>query len=420
MRKRGASSGPWVPFLAVAAAGAAVLAACTEDPLGGDPETSPGPTTPTLEFVVSADQVVWRDTTLTGFADPVDAGFGLAGDTEELEARVLGRFPLPDTFRVFADTAPPESFPSADIRVRLDTALSAVPELPVTLRLRALTRSFDGREATWEQARAGEPWTTPGGDLGPEIGVAVMETLADTVRVEFTVDVDSLLLEWSEGEGEPGFAALVEPEGTRLRIVEMRLRFEVILEGREGPIEQELLAFPRTFITDPALPAAEAGLRVGGIPSSRAYFVFVPPDTIEGVAVRGSRINHAQIILYPLEPPDAPWVLERPVISRPIELLRDPFELYQKTPIGSAAPQAFALDPDSLAVGRPIRLDITSVMIGQAALPPDSVEEVRLGIRPDPDAQAVGYWELGSVEAPPELRPRILIVLTPRSNLGVR
>ena len=406
------------PLLFLVAAG--LTYACTEDPLGTDPGTSPGETSPTYEFRIPADQLDWTDTTVSGFSDRVDLFFSQSGDREGLRSRTIARFPLPDTFRTFGDTLPADSFPSGYVRLKVDTTSSWLPGFPVTVTLHELTRSFDEREVSWEEARAGEPWTTPGGDIGQVLGSAVMETISDSMIIEFDVDVDSLLMSWTEDLGEPGFILLADPPGTQLNFTSVRLKFQAVLQGRSAAITQDIAALPRTFITDPPPPPTGLGLRIGGSPSARAYFQFTPPDTIDGIPVRGSTINHAQLIFHPLESPEEPFVLERLIGGRPVELLKDPFLLAERTPIGTPSPEVFPLDPDSLANGRPITFNITPVMLRQASLPPDSFETVRLGLRADPDAQSFGYWEIGSEEAPEGYRPEFLIILTPPADLRVK
>jgi hypothetical protein len=394
-----------------------ISTACIEDPLGSAPDQAPGASAPTVEVFVGADELIgWRDTTLTGFALATEATFTLLTDDDELQARILGRFPLADSLIRSGDTLPADSFPSASIRLAVDTANSTLNET-ATVRIHALERSFDEFSASWLEAREGEPWTEPGGDLGPVLGLLelaeVPDSLAtDSLVIELETSVDSLLKAWTGSDGEQGIAIVVEGPGVSLRIGQILLRFEAILEGDEEPELFQRAMNPSTFITDAVQPAAGLGLRVGGVPASRAYISFVVPDTIAGFPVRGSRIGAAQLVFRPLAAPEVPFQLGQLLVGGRVDLLLDPFEFGEKTPIAGTA-GLFVKDPDSLAVNVPVRVDVTSILAEQADLPPDSVKAVWLGLRAVPDGQAFGFWELGSVEAPPALRPQLMVILTP-------
>ena len=391
----------------------ALASACTETPLGGDPGTAPGATTETVELIVPIEEFdLWRDTTVTGFATANAGGFVIAAEQDSLRSRALGRFELPDTFRTDTDTLPPEAFEAVSLRLHVDSALSIVSD-EVTIRMYALTRSFDEIAVDWLEASPGIPWTTPGGDIGPQIASVVVPWPVDTIHMEFEVDPDSLLLSWV-GDGEPGFAISVDEPGSSLRITSVRMTYDVLLEGRQLPIRQSRLADARSFITDPPIPETGTNLRIGGLPASRFYFEWMPPDSFDGVPVRGSAVNHAELRFTPLSRPAAPYGLDRSLIIRPTELLGDPFKLGEKTPIGAPSSQVFELKPPGLTIGEELRINVTGLMDQQVVLPPDSFVVIRMGMRPDPDAQELGYWEFGSAESPPEFRPYLLLVVTPR------
>jgi len=143
---------------------------------------------------------------------------------------------------------------------------------------------------------------------------------------------------------------------------------------------------------------------------------FTPPVTLDGVSLSGATINHAELILHPLPAPPDPFAAEAPLAVRQITLLADPFKFGAKTPIGSADGALMALDPDTLATGAPLRLDVT-LLIGRAVR--DSFPNIRIGLRADPDAQTLGFWEFGSIEAVAALRPQLRIVFTPPAGFGI-
>ncbi len=411
---------PVIGAVAAVVLAAAASAACTEDPLTSlDGDSAPGTSTSTLEFLIdSADLPTWRDTTVTGFALPSSASFTISSNRPALLARTLLRYNVPDTIRTFGDTLPPDTFESADLLVVIDTVASELSGTPVTLRALGLTRGFDPDSATWTRAATGTPWATPGGDFGIQLASAELAALSDTLVLEFDVPVDSLLKAWIDSDGEPGFALVVEGPEASLRFRQATLRYDVVLQGRTAAVAQTQVAQIRTFITDPPPPPPGAGLRIGGLPASRLYFDFTPPEILGGASIRGSTINHAVLIFYPLPPPGEPFSLERSLTTRPVTLLSDPFVLGAKTPIGPT-PQAFTtLDPDSLAAGVPTRLDVTALVRG--ALSGEApVRPIRLGLRADPDAQTLGFWEFGSREAAAGLRPQLRIFLSPPGQFTI-
>lgn len=411
---------PW-RIAALAALASAVVLACTEDPLGSlDSQTAPGATTPTREFRLSvADLPAWQDTTVDGFTLRSTAGFVLLSDQPALQARSLNSINVPDTITTLADTLPVERFESASIRIAIDTLNSVFESLPLTVRLISLADGFEADEASWTQAAEGRPWATPGGDLGAELASAQMTEVSDSLIFEFQVPVDSLLKSWQARDGDPGFALVLEGPGSQILIRALSLRIEALLEGREVPVDQELVTNVRTFITDPDLPTPGVALRVAGLPASRFYMAFFPPDSLDGIPLLGSAVNHAELVFHPLPSPVEPWAMERDVAVRPVTLLADPFEFGAKTPIG-ATPAAFTiLEPDSLAVGRPLRVDVTALVAGALFAAADSIGQVRVGLRAEPDGQAVGFWEFGSVEAGAGLEPELLIILTPPPTFGI-
>lgn len=391
---------------------------CTERPLTEvDPESVPGPAVETREVLFPAEELPeWRDTSLAGFALPGDAGFFVLATETEFRSRIVGRFlNLPDSLIPPQDSVrvAVESFQDVSVRVRMDLE-SVFPPFPFRLRLFALARGFDGFGVSWAEAAPGEPWMAPGGDLGVELGSAVVEEATDTVAVEATgVNPDSLLKAWRSADGEPGFLLLVDEPGAGIRVTEILLRFRAELEdGRDSGPRNFIPQFTR-FIFDPPQPEPGAGLRAGGLPAWRIYLVFTPPSTVGEIPLRGSTVNLAELVFHPLAPPPDVFVPDRPLAVRGVELLGDPFQQGAKTPVGSPVALFVPLDPDSLAAGRPLRVDVTRLLAEQAASggPP---ARISFGVRADPDAQGFGFWEFGSVEHPdPGLRPELRIIVSP-------
>ena len=400
-------------FIIIALGLVGLSVSCTEDPLALDRDTAPGATSETRDITLAVTALpLWRDTTVSGFALPANAPFVFLSNDAELLANGLGRLNIPDTIRTFADTLPVGFFDSVTVQLQVDTFRSEFSGFPVTFRMLTLTESFDEDSVTWQQAAPGLPWTTPGGSLGSELATGELDGTSDTVRMEFSVSTDSLLKSWQERDGDPGFALLVEGPTARVRLQQILLRYRPLLQGREVPlVPREQSPSPHTFVTDPSPPPPGQELRLGGLPASRVYFEFVPPDTVAGIPLREATINHAEVILHPLPAPPDPFPAEFSLVARQITLLGDPFVLGPKTPIGSGNAALISLNPDTLAAGRPLSLDIT-LLLTRATV--GSVSNIRMGLRPDPDAQTIGFWEFGSAEGPEGFIPQFRIILSPR------
>lgn len=419
--------GPGTRALAAWAGAAAVVslpAACTERPLTGvDPDDAPGPRLETVEVTLPAEALPsWRDTAVSGFALPGEGGFVLVATRTDLRARALLRYAnLPDSVRIGGDTVPAEpidSFTNVTLAVTVDTAGSEFPPFPFTIEARSLERSFDGDEVDWTRAREGEPWATPGGDLGTLLGFARVDSLIATATMDLLVSGDSLLRAWRASEGRPGVAILLREPGGRLRATSTVLGFDIFAGGEPDTLASTRVPTEQAFIYDPPQPGGGIALRLGGLPSWRGYLAFELPAEVQGIPLADATINHAALVLHPLAAPDAPFALGGAIAVRSVRLLGDPFVLGPKTPIGSVG-ALLGVSADSLTLGLPVRLDITSQVVDRLEAE-DVSEPFRLGVRPTPDGQALGFWEFGSVEHPnPALRPELLLIVTSPATFGV-
>ena len=249
-------------MIACAGLGLLALAACTEDALTGvDPDTAPGDVSETIEIELAAgDLPMWRDTTFTGFALAATDGNLRVAESSSLRARSLARFStIPDSVFLDPDRLAIERFETGRLRIVIDTTASTVADSGVQLTLYALARSFDVREASWSEAATGDPWTTPGGDLGTALGSLRLDSLsADTVFLDLGVDTDSLLTAWRESDGEPGFALVSETDGSMLTLRQIALSFDAKPEGRDTLITTLRAAAPTTYIFDPETPRRPA------------------------------------------------------------------------------------------------------------------------------------------------------------------
>lgn len=418
--------------LGIAAALAALLAApaCTEDALvGPGPEGSRG--AETVEVVLGPeDMVFWRDTTYAGYALPVDADYLLAAETDELRARSLLRYrTVPESVTVDDVTRAVDAFTSATLRIEADTSASTLPASGATLRLAGLSTDWDPEETSWARAGEGAPWQTPGGDLGRELGGVSLGGVADSALVDgVEIDiaegaVDSLLTDWSRNAGGLGAALLFEEQGSgaRLRIRTARLEMLARPAGLDTTVSVQitpvLTADPSTFIHDPPLPGLSGGLRLGGLPAHRLYFSFVPPDSADGVPLRQGTVNRAELVFRPRAAPTAPFALGVGATATLVELISDPLENGPRTPLAGRLEQR-TLTPDSLTAGLPLRFAFTGSMSRWAASP-DSFGTFHLGVRMEPDAQDLGFWEFGGVDGPEALRPSVRLLITPATTFDL-
>ena len=393
------------------------LAACVEDPLALDAGSAPGASAQTRDVsILASDLAVWRDTTLSGFALRDEAAFQLISNRPGRTARTLGLVNVPDTISTFSDTLPVDTFSGVSLRLSIDTLRSSFDAFPVTVRMIELTRPFRPDSVSWLQAGPQEPWTTPGGDLGAEIATGELPGLADSIVLAISVSEDSLMKAWQDSDGQNGFAFVLQGPEASIDLRQVVVRYDALLEGRESPVARTQLLDVRTFINDPPPPPVGTELRVGGLPTARFYLDFEIPSAIDGIPLDETVISHAELKFTPLPPPETPYTLERNVAARQVKLLQDPFVYYEKTPIGTSPLTFTALIPDSLAAGRPVRLDVTPLVVGAIR---DADPRIRLGFRAEPDAQALGFWEFGSVESTPALQPTFRVVFTPRPTFEV-
>jgi hypothetical protein len=406
------------------AAGAALtsLAGCTEEAIVAVDPDVPGATVPTVEISAFASSLEgWRDTTYSGFELPATSGFKILADRADLQSRVLGRFDVPDSLITFIGIEEIDTFLDASFRVALD--FGADPDSTVVpdyqLRVVALEESYDSLSATWIDRREDDPWSVPGGTLGTLLAVGNFATAADTAVLQFSAPVDSVLEAWQETEGEPGVALVMVGGPPELTVTSFDLATQVLVVGRADTVPATFASRGPTFIYDPAQPSPGLTLRLAGLPASRLYVEFTLPDELEGVLLRASTINHAEVRFRPLAPPEAPFPLERGILASVVEVLADAFEVGEKVPVGTPIPdpqtgssQFVPVTPEGLEEGELLRLNVTRLVELVAGV--DTLTRIRLTVRAAPtDAQAFGFWEFGSVESPLALQPELLMLVTP-------
>ncbi|NNK47825.1 MAG: hypothetical protein HKP01_03030 [Gemmatimonadetes bacterium] len=402
------------------------LSACTEDSFFAEnSQTAPGVSTPTVEMVFEAGELPsWRDTTYWGFVLPSSASFSLVSDREDLRSRPLGRFStLPDSLFVDTVRVAVDSFASAAVRLSIDTLQTELPGEDVELTVWSLSRSFDADEATWQQAREGEAWATPGGDLGTLLGSNTFRfeadslgLLPDSAVVPLVGNADSLLTAWRDSDGEPGIAVVLTGPGGTIRASRIALVAGAVPEGIDTVVSVVRGTTPGTFIYDPPTPSPTTRLRLAGLPAARYYLDFELPDSLGFIRLRGSTINRAAIEFRPTGAPAEPYPLRAAISAQAVRLLADPFVFGEKTPIGSTLGALELLSPDSLASGNTMQYDITSLVRLWSQAPFDSLPPLRVGIVPVPENRQFGFWEFFSREDGPGLRPVVRLLFTPNPS----
>jgi hypothetical protein len=191
---------------------------------------------------------------------------------------------------------------------------------------------------------------------------------------------------------------------------------EAVTEGAGTVVSVVRGAAPGTFIFDPPTPAPTTRLRLAGLPSARYYVDFQLPDSLGFIQLRGATINRATLEFRPTAAPPEPFPLGADVAAQAVRLLADPFVYAEKTPIGTTLGALQFLRPDSLASGKTMQYDITSLVRLWSLAPVDSVPPFRVGIVPVPEGRQFGFWEFYSREDGPGLRPIVRLLFTPNPS----
>jgi hypothetical protein len=422
---------------------AVTLAACEREELVSvDPKEAPGRSAATVETLLNAGLLAgWKDTVFFGFSNPAGASFMLAeAGSPRLSGRVLLRFNAPVQDSVFRrDTVSAAlGFDSLRLILALDTARSRLSSAGTTVQVYSVEDEWDHRSATWELAvdspGVSVAWTAgPGGSLGRLLSEVVLTEKPDTVVFDLAAFSDSLLRLWNDTTRvNTGLAVIVADSG-RLVLGLPRVQYNIIpqvqpdtaLEVRCPSLSSLVFCFPnRTYIFDrSAVPPAVGLLRVGGVEGWRAFSELILPDSVpvegssERALLRDAIINKAELLLRSLGPPAAPFGSEARFDATAFELVGDFTLLGAKTPVGNEVIGArFSVEPDSLAAGATVSVDLTGLVQRWALAPADSAPAIRFAIRARPEGTTFGYWEFGAADGDPAFAPTLRIVFTPATE----
>ena len=96
----------------------------------------------------------------------------------------------------------------------------------------------------------------------------------------------------------------------------------------------------------------------------------------------------------------------------------DPFVLGAKTPIGTILSTLIEQDPVELESGGEQELNITTLIQDWALASPDSIPDLRFGIRRLPEGADVSFWEFGQL-GDLGSEPRLELLVTPPTEFDI-
>lgn len=415
-----------------------------EELLSVDSKDAPGESAATVETVLDRGRLTaWSDTAFAGFSGPANASFILVeAGSSALSSRGLIRFDPPVQDSVFvADTISGTlRFDSLRLILGLDSARSQLASAGTTLQVFSLEDEWDPASATWEFA-VDSPgvtvaWTSgPGGSLGRLLSELTLTEKPDSVVFDLAAVSDSLLRLWNDTTRTNKGLAVVVGDSGRVVLGLPRLQYNVVPEAQPDTAVEvrcpSLTSFAfclpnRTYIFDrSAVPAPLGVLRIGGVEGWRAFTDLALPDSVpvEGSAemtrLRGATINKAELVLRSLSPPGQPFGAEARFDATAFELVDDFTVFGSKTPVGNEVTGAvFSVDPDSLAAGTAVAIDLTGLVQRWALAAADSAPPIRFAIRARPEGTTFGYWEFGATDGDPAFAPALRIIFTPATEFA--
>jgi hypothetical protein len=421
-------------LLAVSAIAALALSACERDEIVNlDPESAPGPSSPTLETLLDASVLSdWADTTFGGFTRP-----GITNYIQVLAGQALGTTRGLIQFNdIDSGLTEVELYDSVRVVMGVDSARTFLPAVGMTiLQLVEVQQEWDV-SATWEFAvdspGVAVPWTGgPGGSLGPTIlaedtlALIVTDTtteMPDSLVFWLGEASDSLLRLWADSvEVNTGLAVVVADSG-RVRLVGPRLEYETIpVDDPEVSVERSSLPTAETFIFDPTGTENTDGiLRVGGIGGWRSYTQFGIPDSVPVLGatdlypLRGSTINKAELVLVSVDQRPSPFKAEAPFQTLTYALADNFLVFGPRTPAGDLVGGGDAIVfPDSIMAGDTMRVELTALLQDWSEASADSIPLLRFLIRPASAVATFGFWEFGAIDGGPAFAPSFRVVFTP-------
>ena len=343
--------------LTLALALALFTSACTEEnPTDVGDVLLPSGDVLTFEVILPASAFLVYDSSFAGFNKPSESPFGIVARSFEnvFDANTLIRFSLPPrtiSVRTTGTTVVVDSSPrysTGRMLVRLDTLTNS--PLPVRLALYRTAEPWDVT-ATWQNRvdslTTKLPWMTPGGTRG-----ALIDTVTWTGGDSISFRVDSATVAtWSDSTNRARGAIVVsETDGSRIRVLSATVRVDTRSTLRpDTALTVDLVPSARTFVSNPTLASPFSGIRVGGIPTWRAFLRFkedlgtlvIPCGNGQpscSVRLDSAHINRAQLLLKPavtatgFVPEDSMYMEVRPILTGPtVPLERSPLGTFAGT-----------------------------------------------------------------------------------------
>lgn len=220
--------------LCAAAAMLVASAACGNDsPVAIGEQLLPGQPVTSFEVVLEADQFLALDSAYALFTTPSQASFVIVAQDFDgaLDAHALASFSIVKTITVrdtagtgtVIDTLP--SYFGGSVMLRIDTLRSSHDAAHFAVYQAAET--WDERSATWEMrvdtGSVTQPWTQPGGTLGPLIAEGDwLRTDGDSVFLPFDSATVQVLRD--SAVAERGLIVITETPGARMRLTSVGLR----------------------------------------------------------------------------------------------------------------------------------------------------------------------------------------------------
>ena len=429
--------------------------ACSRDELlNVDPEEAPGFVIPTVEVVLTPDEVEqWIDSVFGGFNNASTTFFMLAEKATDLESRPMLIFnaPIQDTVFFFDTASAALDFDSLRLIVSIDTTRdNAIASAGTTLQLWSIDQGWDPSSAIWTSAVDSPgvqvPWTAgPGGTLGRVLDEVTLTAITDTtgtvtdsIVFDLSEYTESLLNNWNDtSQVNTGLAMVIADSGS-LFLQAPRLQYYIVpelnpdtaLEVRCPSLTSIVRCLPATtYIFDnSAQPPPVGVLQMGGVDGWRSFVQLFLPDSVvlgdsaEHFSMRGATINKAEYVITSLAAPAQPFGAEAGFDATAYELADNYTVLGPKTPVGArVAGSQFRIQPDSLESGDPIAIDLTRQVQAWADIPFDSVvPPITFMFRAFPEGSTFGYWNFGAVDGDSASRPVFRIVFTPTREFPVQ
>jgi hypothetical protein len=374
--------------LAFALALALISSACTEEtPTDVGDDLLPSGDVLTFEVVLPASAFLLADSSFSGFNKPPEAVFGVIANRFEnvFDANTLLRFSLPPrtvSVRTTGTTIVVDSqprFSTGRMVVKFDTLHSTVR--PVKLALYRTAEEWD-ISATWplrvDTLGVKLPWMTPGGTRGAQIDTA---TWAAGDSVIFNVDSATIAI-WNDSTNRARGAILTSgTDGSRIRMLSTTVRIDTRSTVRpDTALTVDVVPTFRTFVSNPTLTTPSGGIRVGGLPTWRAFIRFrddlgslvVPCNNGQSscsVRLDSVHINRAQLLLRPavtpvgFVPEDSVYIEARPILTGPtVPLERSPLGTFAGSVISRLMPASLFRAPTAADV---VTLDVTQFLAHQ-------------------------------------------------------